>query len=123
MSITGSLSKPETSYKVICLTGGPCGGKTSSVSVLTELFEALGWKVYRPPETATLLFGGGIHFPELNAEMSYILQKSLLSVMLQIENTYRSLAELNCKRGIKTVIICDRGAMDPSAYMERHGIF
>ncbi|KAJ3327793.1 hypothetical protein HDU91_004266, partial [Kappamyces sp. JEL0680] len=98
---------------------GPCGGKTSSVSILSELFESLGWTVYRVPETATMLFGGGVHFPDLNEEMAYAFQKSILSVMIQVENTYRELAKLNAKRGIKTVLICDRGAMDPSAYMKR----
>ena len=71
------------------------------------------------PETATLLFSAGVHFPELTDEMAYAFQKSILSVMIQIENTYRELASLNAKRGIKTVLICDRGCMDPSAYMKR----
>ncbi|KAJ2991243.1 hypothetical protein HDV02_003903, partial [Globomyces sp. JEL0801] len=107
----------------------PCGGKTSSVSILSDLFESLGWRVYRVPETATILFGGGVHFPDLDREASYSFQKSILTVMIQIENTYRELAKLNSKRGIKTVLICDRGAMDPSgiffysellAYMDRN---
>ncbi|KAJ3322500.1 hypothetical protein HDV06_003044 [Boothiomyces sp. JEL0866] len=106
-------------FKVICLTGGPCGGKTSSVSILSDLFESLGWRVYRVPETATILFGGGVHFPDMEEDQAYSFQKSILAVMIQIENTYRELAKLNGKRGIKTVIICDRGAMDPSAYMKR----
>jgi hypothetical protein len=108
-------------YKVVCLTGGPCGGKTSSVSILSDLFESLGWKVYRVPETATFLFSGGISFPELNEPMQYSIQKSILDCMVKIENTYRELARLNCERGQKTVLICDRGAMDPSAYMPRDG--
>lgn len=106
-------------FKVICLTGGPCAGKSSSVSILSELFESLGYKVYRVPETATLLFSGGVHFPELSDDQAYAFQKSILSVMIQIENTYRELAALNAGRGIKTVLICDRGCMDPSAYMKR----
>jgi hypothetical protein len=39
--------------------------------------------------------------------------------MLQIEDSYRGLAELNAAKGIRSVLICDRGAMDPSAYMDR----
>ncbi|KAJ3312486.1 hypothetical protein HDV04_003086 [Boothiomyces sp. JEL0838] len=113
------VSQTPAPFKVICLTGGPCGGKTSSVSILSDLFESLGWRVYRVPETATILFGGGVHFPDMEEDQAYSFQKSILAVMIQIENTYRELAKLNSKRGIKTVIICDRGAMDPSAYMKR----
>ena len=39
--------------------------------------------------------------------------------MLTIEETFRRLAEANSKMGIKTIIITDRGTMDPAAYMER----
>ncbi len=106
-------------FLIIRLTGGPCGGKTSSVSILSEYFESLGYKVYRVPETATILFSGGVHFPDLTEDMAYCFQKSILSCMIQIENTYRELAKLNAQRGSKTILICDRGAMDPSAYMKR----
>ncbi|KAI8912746.1 AAA domain-containing protein [Gorgonomyces haynaldii] len=112
------MTLPE--YKVICLTGGPCGGKTSSVSLLTDYFESFGWRVYRVPEAATLLFSGGVSFPDLDADSAYSFQKSILTVMLEIENAYRELGRLNAKRGIKSVLICDRGAMDPSAYMPRN---
>ncbi|KAI8893182.1 AAA domain-containing protein [Globomyces pollinis-pini] len=114
------MSKEDTdsNFKVICLTG-PCGGKTSGISILSDLFQSLGWRVYRVPETATILLNGGVHFPDLDSESVFCFQKSLLSVMLEIEDTYRDLAKLNATKGIKTVIICDRGAMDPSAYMPR----
>ena len=35
--------------------------------------------------------------------------------MLQLEKTYFELADLNS--GQNTLVICDRGAMDPSAYI------
>jgi AAA domain len=97
------------------------GGKTSSVSILSDLFESLGWRVYRVPETATILFGAGVSFPDLDDKAAYSFQKSILNCMLNIEDAYRKLAILNAERGIKTAIICDRGAMDPSAYMDREG--
>lgn len=106
-------------FKVIALTGGPCGGKTSSISILCEYLESLGWVVYRAPETATLLFSGGVHFPDLTEEMAYSFQKSIVSTMIQVENSYRELAKLNAQRGIKSILICDRGLMDPSGYMTR----
>jgi thymidylate kinase len=103
--------------KVICLTGGPCGGKTSCLSILSDLFQSLGWKVFRVPETATILLryrsdqlinSGGVHFAELNNEMAYLFQKDLLKTMLQIEDTYIHLAQKWVMNGQKAVVICDR---------------
>ncbi|KAI5694678.1 hypothetical protein M8J75_003170 [Diaphorina citri] len=62
-------SKPEgkVCYRLV-LTGGPCGGKTTGQSRLCTFFENLGWKVFRVPETATVLLSGGIKFTDLTAE-------------------------------------------------------
>uniref|UniRef100_A0A336LYL4 CSON005316 protein n=1 Tax=Culicoides sonorensis TaxID=179676 RepID=A0A336LYL4_CULSO len=56
-------------YKLV-LTGGPCGGKTTGQARLCTFFENLGWKVFRVPETATVLLSGGIKFFDLNEEES-----------------------------------------------------
>ncbi|XP_017960267.1 TRPL translocation defect protein 14 isoform X1 [Drosophila navojoa] len=59
-------TKPRV-YKIV-LTGGPCGGKTTGQSRLCTFFENLGWKVFRVPETATVLLSGGVKFSDLTAE-------------------------------------------------------
>lgn len=41
--------------KRIVLTGGPCGGKTTSIEKIVEKFEELNYKVFVVPEAATLL--------------------------------------------------------------------
>lgn len=56
------------------LTGGPCGGKTTGQAKLATFFENLGWKVFRVPETATVLMSGGIAFGELNEEQIFDFQ-------------------------------------------------
>ena len=61
------LPPPTRVYKLV-LTGGPCGGKTTAQSKLATFFENLGWKVFRVPETASVLMSGGIAFGELNQE-------------------------------------------------------
>lgn len=104
---------------VVALTGGPCGGKSSCLTILSDALENVGCKVYRVPETATILLNGGVVFSELTSEQIYDFQKSILQTMMSIETTFRRLAASNARRGIPTVILCDRGAMDPSAYMER----
>ncbi|KAI6240719.1 CYTH-like domain-containing protein [Aphelenchoides fujianensis] len=105
-------------YKLV-LTGGPCGGKTTGQERLGTFFENMGWKVFTVPETATILLGGGVKFGELSAEQSYAFQRDLLSTLLRIEQTLFTQAAMVSDRNV--LVICDRGAMDPSAYMGQEG--
>uniref|UniRef100_A0A0N5ABN0 AAA_28 domain-containing protein n=1 Tax=Syphacia muris TaxID=451379 RepID=A0A0N5ABN0_9BILA len=104
-------------YKVV-LTGGPCGGKTTGQSRLRSFFESLGWKVYTVSETATILLGGGVKFEELNYEQAYQFQKDVIHTLLRIESVFFKQAEMSSEDGPPILIICDRGAMDPSAYID-----
>jgi len=100
----------------LVLTGGPCGGKTTGQARLSTFFENLGWKVYRVPETATVLLGGGVNFAELPEYAQIEFQENLLRTMIQIENSFFALAEAserNC------LVICDRGTMDASAFVSK----
>ena len=76
----------------LVLTGGPCGGKTTGQTRLSTFFENLGWKVYRVPETANILLGGGVKFEKLTAEAQEKFQENLLKTMMQIENSFFDLA-------------------------------
>jgi len=100
----------------LVLTGGPCGGKTTAQNRLATFFESLGWRVFRVPETATILLGGGISFALLDEKQRLEFQENLLKTMFQIENTYFSLASTQTRN---CLVICDRGAMDCSAYLPR----
>lgn len=98
----------------LVLTGGPCSGKTRGQNRLSTVFENLGWKVYRVPETATHLLSGGVEFNQMDADSVEEFQEDLLLCMIQTEETFFRLArksERNC------LIICDRGTMDAKAYM------
>jgi len=101
-------------YKLV-LTGGPCGGKTTGQAKLATFFENLGWKVFRVPETATVLMSGGIAFGDLNDEQVFDFQENLIKTMIALEDTYFAMAakyDQNC------LVICDRGLMDASAFIE-----
>ena len=54
-------------YKVV-LTGGPCGGKSSSLASLVDRLSGLGFYTYASPEVATILIGAGARptFPGWN---------------------------------------------------------
>ncbi|XP_036331534.1 TRPL translocation defect protein 14-like isoform X3 [Rhagoletis pomonella] len=102
-------------YKVV-LTGGPCGGKTTGQSRLCTFFENLGWKVFRVPETATVLLSGGVKFSDLTDKEAFKFQENLIRTMIQIENTYFELGQSSLR---DCLIICDRGVMDASAYISK----
>jgi len=107
--------KKRKIWKLV-LTGGPCGGKTTGQARISTFFENLGWKVYRVPETATVLLGGGVNFADLPEWAAIKFQENLLKTMIQIEQSFFDLAEAserNC------LVICDRGAMDASAFVSR----
>lgn len=100
-------------YKLV-LTGGPCGGKTTCQARISSFFENIGWKVYRVPETATVLMSGGVKWSELSDEDAFSFQCNLIKTMMTIENTYFELAKKSTKN---CLMVCDRGTMDASAYM------
>jgi len=45
-------------YK-ICLTGGPCAGKSSALKKIKEEMNSLGFLVFMVPETPTITAEGG----------------------------------------------------------------
>eukprot|EP00455_Lapot_gusevi_P041466 TRINITY_DN4809_c0_g3_i1.p1 TRINITY_DN4809_c0_g3~~TRINITY_DN4809_c0_g3_i1.p1 ORF type:complete len:390 (+),score=99.00 TRINITY_DN4809_c0_g3_i1:88-1257(+) len=99
----------------IVLTGGPCSGKTTCLTILRDRFSDMGWKVYVVPEAATLLFGGGLSFPEMTEAQRKYFQTHLLRLMVQMEDSFHEIAKLGDQ---KTLIICDRGALDGKAYID-----
>lgn len=44
----------------IALTGGPCAGKSTSLSMMQSWLSDRGYKVYTLPETATLMMKAGV---------------------------------------------------------------
>uniref|UniRef100_A0A0N4Z1C0 AAA_28 domain-containing protein n=1 Tax=Parastrongyloides trichosuri TaxID=131310 RepID=A0A0N4Z1C0_PARTI len=104
-------------YKVV-LTGGPCGGKTTGQERLESFFTSIGWTVLKVPEAATTLMKGGIRFGDLNEKEQYVFQEELVRTLLRLESVYFRLAESFVER-TNVLVICDRGAMDPSAYMSK----
>ena len=58
---------------------------------------------------------GGVDFAKCTKEQAFDFQCNILKTILQLENTFREMAERD--EG-NVLIVCDRGAMDPSACEE-----
>ena len=93
----------------ICLTGGPCAGKTTALSAIEENLQEQGYNVLIVPESATELIKGGIR-PFGKKSVDFLLfQNLIMNYQLNKERIYEEAA--NSLEG-KTVIIYDRGVMD-----------
>ena len=96
----------------IVLTGGPCGGKSTALSKIEQVYTAMGYKVIFVSETATELIAGGVTPRSVQA---VDFQSALLSMQVFREKKYEELA---CKlTADKVLLVCDRGALDNKAYM------
>jgi len=84
------------------------------MGTLTERFQALGWRVFRVPEAATMLLSGGHSFANLNRLQQYQFQAALLRLMLSLEEAFITLARSTHER---CIVLCDRGTMDCRSYM------
>ena len=100
--------------KKIVLTGGPCAGKTTALVKVIEHFSSLGYKVFTIPEVPTMFSQSGMDYLTTNKKLFYEGEKATLEVQLALEDKFQRMAE-QCEE--PAVIICDRGAMDISAYM------
>ena len=100
--------------KRIVLTGGPCAGKTTALVRIIEHFSSLGFKVFTIPEVPTLFTQAGMNYLTKNQGFFYEGEKATLEIQLALEDKFLRMAQ-ECKK--PSIIVCDRGAMDISAYM------
>jgi CYTH domain-containing protein/predicted ATPase len=102
----------------IVLTGGPCAGKTTALSHISERLQSLGVKVFVVPEAATILIGGGVGFRDIPPDQQIGLQGHLIGVQMALEDIFVQIARASAS---PAVVICDRGAMDTLGYLSETG--
>jgi len=98
----------------IVLTGGPCAGKTTALVRIIEHFSSLGFKVFTIPEVPTLFTQSGMNYLTKNQGFFYEGEKATLEIQLALEDKFLRMAQ-EIKQ--PCLIVCDRGAMDISAYV------
>ena len=99
--------------KKIVITGGPCAGKTTGLSLIQNAFSMRGYKVLIVPETATELITGGVAPWTCGTNVEY--QKCQVQLQLTKERIFEYAAKTMDAERI--LIVCDRGALDNKAYM------
>ena len=100
----------------ICLTGGPCGGKTTALSKIEREFTDMGYKVFIINEIATRFINSGIKpFGEDSISM-LDFEDILLKEQLTEEESFEKAANLLDK---KCIILCDRGIFDIKSFLSK----
>jgi CYTH domain-containing protein/predicted ATPase len=100
--------------KKIVLTGGPCAGKTTALVKVIEHFSSLGFKVFTIPEVPTIFLQAGMEYLTKNQAFLYEGEKDILRTQLAFEDMFMAMAQTVEE---PAVIVCDRGALDISAYV------
>lgn len=112
--IAAQLSSPKV-YKFV-LTGGPCSGKTTAVERLQFFLRERGFRVFVVPEAATILFLNGASPDDLaRPECQKHFQRFVISAQVSLEDEIMDYAR---STGETSVVFCDRGVMDGSAYVD-----
>lgn len=93
------------------MTGGPCAGKTTAMTILEQELTQKGYKVIVVAEGATELISSGITPAEIGVEK---FQRLIIGYQLLKESNARIAASLMNK---DTVILYDRGVLDSKAYI------
>lgn len=94
-----------STYKLV-LTGGPCGGKTSSIDFLSKRLKEEGYTVTTIDETANSLLSLG-YAPNDNIT-AFDFQNLLFKLQFLKEYT---------QEGKTDILICDRGLFDGKVYI------
>lgn len=110
----GSRNHFGRNFKIIVLTGGPCGGKTSALKEMQKRLEDLGYKVYVVKEAATEIFESGVRIDPDGDLPNPVFQELKIKFSLVRENFYVEAASQSLAK--KVVILMDRGVMDDLVY-------
>ncbi len=98
----------------ICLTGGPCAGKTTALSKIEQELSDVGYKVFIINEVATNLINAKIKpFGEDKYDL-YEFERIMLKHQLLEEESFERVSNYLDK---KCVIICDRGVFDIKSFL------
>ena len=93
-----SSSKKKKCYPrrvfLLALTGGPCGGKSSTLSYLKRTLEKKGISLFAVPEVPTIMMLGGCRYPGLgNASRLLSFETAMIKLQLQMEDSFIKVAE------------------------------
>lgn len=100
----------------IVLTGGPCAGKTTTISKIEEHLTERGYHVLVLSECATEMIKGGIRPFGDHAATVYDFENEVLNLQLYKEKRFFDFLK-NYRDDEKIIMLFDRGTVDVKAYL------
>ena len=100
----------------IVLTGGPCAGKTTTISRIEEHLTDQGYHVLTLAECATEVIRSGIRPFGKNAVSVYDFENEILNLQLYKEKRFKDFLKV-FPDDVKIVLLYDRGSVDVRAYL------
>ena len=100
----------------IVLTGGPCAGKTTTITKVEEHLIERGYHVLVLNECATEMIKGGIRPFGDNKATVYDFENEILNLQLYKEKRYKDFLS-KYPDDTKIIILYDRGTVDVKAYL------
>mmetsp|Transcript_12795 Transcript_12795/g.12448 ORF Transcript_12795/g.12448 Transcript_12795/m.12448 type:complete len:209 (-) Transcript_12795:254-880(-) len=101
----------------IVLTGGPCGGKSSSLNKIKEALQSKGYCVMTMPEVPTILMSNGAVFPGLNGgDKLQEYETLLVNLQQNMENSFADFLRIQ-ESSLPGILILDRASPDTAAYL------
>ena len=107
----------QSGITIVCLTGGPCAGKSSVIAKLMALAQVHNIRVYYHPETQTLIRNGGFlsELRDMSKSQQLTYVQTLLRLQLSTENLFFNMAKISSK---KALIIVEKGLLDYKVLLE-----
>lgn len=100
----------------IALTGGPCGGKTTGISIMEQKLTDKGYKVFIVEEMATNVINSGAAPWVITNEA---FQEMLIKLQHSRNKVYYDMAKQYAKsNNVDVIIIFDRGIPDGLGFMD-----
>jgi CYTH domain-containing protein/predicted ATPase len=99
---------------VICITGGPCSGKTTGIAAIVQWLITHGHTPVLVPEAATRIILAGI-VPGQHKISTDLFQQYIIADVLHTESLFAKALSASCAP--KPILVCDRGALDGMAYV------
>lgn len=107
----------QSNVTIVCLTGGPCAGKSSVIAKLMAHAQVHNIRVYYHPDTQSLIKSGGflseLRVMSKSQQLTYV--QTILRLQIWNENMFFNLAKMSSK---KALIIVERGLLDYKLMLE-----
>jgi hypothetical protein len=107
----------QSGVTIVCLTGGPCAGKSSVIAKLMALARIHNIRVYYHPETQTIIKNGGFlsELRDMTKSQQLTYVQTLLRLQLKTEDLFFSMAKISPQ---KALILVEKGLLDYKVLLE-----